>query len=153
RAPTRRAWRWHAHSPRSRGSSMEHTPNDPLVDEAAAVADRRPAAATSSEGLRLLDRLLRLFGTNEGDEPSAPSLFAWGSLEVRRKLGEGSFGEVFAAWDATLHREVALKLRSPEVGSLRWLDEARNLARIRHPHVLSVYGADVVEGRAGIWTE
>src|SRR5262249_43293301 len=34
-----------------------------------------------------------------------------------------------------------------------WLDEARNLARIRHPHVLSVYGADVVEGRAGIWTE
>lgn len=133
---------------------MTNNPNDPLVDEALDVADRRPAGATSSEGLRLLDRLLRLFGTHESDQRSdTPSLFSWGTLDVRRKLGEGSFGEVFAAWDATLHREVALKLRSPEVGSLRWLDEARNLARIRHTHVLNVYGADVIDGRAGIWTE
>jgi hypothetical protein len=68
-------------------------------------------------------------------------------------IGAGSFGEVYEAWDPTLHREVALKLRSPETGTLRWLDEARNLARVRHPHVVTVHGADVLDGRAGIWTE
>jgi hypothetical protein len=131
-------------------------PVDPRDDEAAAIADRRPIATTSdSEGVRLLDRLARLFGAPHETkrEPATASLFLWGPLEVRRALGQGSFGEVYAAWDPTLQREVALKLRSPEVGTLRWLDEARNLARIRHANVLTVHGADVLDGRAGIWTE
>jgi hypothetical protein len=122
----------------------------------AAISDRRAASTnSSSEGVRLLDRLARLFGAPaEGKRDSGgESIFTWGTLEVRRLLGRGSFGEVYAAWDATLHREVALKLRAPEVGTLRWLDEARNLARIRHPNVLTVHGADVLDGRAGIWTE
>lgn len=129
---------------------------DPRDDEAAAIADRRPIASTSdSEGVRLLDRLARLFGAPHETkrEPTVASLFLWGPLEVRRPLGQGSFGEVYAAWDPTLQREVALKLRSPEVGTLRWLDEARNLASIRHSNVLTVHGADVLDGRAGIWTE
>ncbi|HET6462438.1 MAG TPA: hypothetical protein VFH33_01455, partial [Candidatus Krumholzibacteria bacterium] len=109
-----------------------------LIEEAAAISDRRPAAtSSSSEGIRLLDRLARLFGTSSSkQEPASASLFVWGTLEVRRLLGAGSFGEVYEAWDPTLHREVALKLRSPETGALRWLDEARNLARVRHPNVL-----------------
>jgi hypothetical protein len=129
---------------------------DPRYDEAAAIADRRPISTTSeSEGIRLLDRLARLFGapSEETRAPQVASLFLWGPLEVRRPLGAGSFGDVYAAWDPTLQREVALKLRSPETGTLRWLDEARNLARIRHTNVLTVHGADVLDGRAGIWTE
>ena len=128
----------------------------PLLEPAAAVSDRSPNAAVSqSEGIRLIDRIIRVFGAHASDtrEPGSASLFAWGTLEVKRTLGAGSFGEVFAAWDPTLRREVALKLRVPEVGALRWLDEARNLARVRHPNVLTVYGADVLAGRAGIWSE
>ena len=128
----------------------------PLFELAAAVSDRAPnAAASPSEGIRLLDRIIRVFGAHATDtpEPRTQSLFSWGTLEVKRSLGAGAFGEVFAAWDPTLRREVALKLRAPEVGALRWLDEARNLARVRHPNVLTVHGADVREGRAGIWTE
>ncbi|HET6462232.1 MAG TPA: serine/threonine-protein kinase, partial [Candidatus Krumholzibacteria bacterium] len=128
----------------------------PHFDEVAAISDRRTASThSSSEGVRLLDRLARLFGAPAEVKPDSDeaSIFTWGTLEVRRLLGRGSFGEVYAAWDATLRREVALKLRAPEVGTLRWLDEARNLARIRHPHVLTVHGADVLDGRAGIWTE
>jgi Protein kinase domain/FG-GAP repeat len=131
-------------------------PDDPILDDALAVADRRAASTPPpSEGLRLLDRLMRVFGapSTSPPEPRTASLFPWGPLDVKQSLGSGSFGEVYSAWDPTLHREVALKLRSPEVGTLRWLDEARNLARIRHPHVLTVYGADVLDGRAGIWTE
>ncbi|HEX6791145.1 MAG TPA: protein kinase, partial [Candidatus Krumholzibacteria bacterium] len=128
---------------------------DPHFDEVAAIADRRPAPTNSpSDGVRLLDRLARLFGAPPEDKrQSDDSVFRWGPLEVRHLLGRGSFGEVYAAWDPTLHREVALKLREPEVGTLRWLDEARNLARVRHPNVLTVHGADVLDGRAGIWTE
>ena len=130
-------------------------PDDPILDDALAIADRRAATPPPSEGLRLLDRLMRVFGapSTSPPEPRTASLFPWGPLDVKRSLGAGSFGEVYAAFDPTLHREVALKLRSPEVGTLRWLDEARNLARVRHPHVLTVYGADVLDGRAGIWTE
>jgi hypothetical protein len=128
--------------------------DDPLLNEAASVADRRPTpSASESDGLRLIDQLVRVFGAHSEDSPEAGALFTWGTLEVKEKLASGSFGDVFAAWDPTLHREVALKLRTPEVGALRWLDEARNVARVRHPHVLTVYGADVLEGRAGIWTE
>jgi len=130
--------------------------DDRLIDEASGVADRRPATtASTSEGIRLLDRIGRLFATAPGASPGSDheSLFVWGTLEVRSLLGAGSFGEVYQAWDPALHRDVALKLRSSETGALRWLDEARNLARVRHPHVLTVHGADVLEGRAGIWTE
>jgi hypothetical protein len=88
--------------------------------------------------------------------PAEPPLFTWGHLLVRSKLGEGGFGEVFRAWDPALEREVALKLRRTDAGgrgTMRWLDEARRLARVRHPHVVMVHGADVHDGRAGIWTD
>jgi len=130
--------------------------DDRLIEEASGVADRRPATtASTSEGIRLLDRIGRMFATAPGASPGSEheSLFVWGTLEVRCLLGAGSFGEVYQAWDPALQRDVALKLRSSETGALRWLDEARNLARVRHPHVLTVHGADVLEGRAGIWTE
>ncbi|HKW15478.1 MAG TPA: FG-GAP-like repeat-containing protein [Candidatus Krumholzibacteria bacterium] len=130
--------------------------DDRLIDDAFAIADRRPVATTSSsESIRILDRLARLFGRPPAGkkEDETERLFQWGALEVRRLIGAGSFGEVYEAWDPTLHREVALKLRATESGALRWLDEARNLARVRHPHVVTVHGADVIGGRAGIWTE
>jgi len=84
--------------------------------------------------------------------------FAWGSLEVRERLGEGGFGEVHRAWDPTLQREVALKLLKREHrGGAGFeasvLHEARLLARVRHPHVVTVYGADTHDGRVGLWME
>jgi hypothetical protein len=37
-------------------------------------------------------------------------LFRWGALEAEQRLGEGSFGEVYRAFDPWLGRHVALKL-------------------------------------------
>jgi hypothetical protein len=34
-----------------------------------------------------------------------------------------------------------------------FVDEARRLARVRHPHVLAVHGASYHDDRAGIWTD
>jgi serine/threonine-protein kinase len=82
-------------------------------------------------------------------------------LEIRSKLGEGVFGEVYLAWDPTLEREVALKLlrvtqpaaTQPSGIAPHLLQEARNLARLRHPNIVSVYGAEQADGRVGIWME
>ncbi len=81
----------------------------------------------------------------------------WGHLQVGEKLGQGSFGEVYRAHDPLLQRDVALKLRRGDgretESSRRYIEEARRLARVRHPHVLAVHGADVHEGRVGLWAD
>ena len=39
------------------------------------------------------------------------------------------------------------------MASSRIIDEARALARVRHPSVVCVHGADMHDGRAGLWME
>ena len=139
---------------------------------AEAIADERPvdwspaeralgSDARELDNLRLLDDVARAF-RSVGDVPAragAPQpLFHWGPLEVSSRLGEGHSGEVFRAWDPTLQREVALKLRAhrdplSDPANAQLVAEARQLARIRHRNVLAVYGAAVHDGRAGIWSE
>jgi serine/threonine protein kinase/Flp pilus assembly protein TadD len=82
----------------------------------------------------------------------------WGSLKLIKRVGQGSFGEVYRAFDTTLEREVALKLLLPsrqdkasEAKAL--LREARALARVRHPNVVPVYGVDSHDGRVGFWSD
>jgi serine/threonine-protein kinase len=81
----------------------------------------------------------------------------WGHLEVIELLASGAFGDLYRARDPQLDRDVALKLlhpRSPgDAASLRLLSEARTLARVAHPNVVIIHGADVREGRAGLWME
>ena len=81
----------------------------------------------------------------------------WGHLRLLKKVGEGAFGEVYSARDAWLDREVALKLLKPGVASdvpvTRLIAEARTLARVRHPNVVTVHGADMHEGRVGLWMD
>ena len=143
---------------------MSGPPEEPRLEEALRLTDTLdvPAAVTAAPpehaagGLAVLAEIGLAFrgpASERGADGRQAVLFRWGSLEVRRPLGQGSFGEVFAAWEPRLQREVALKLRRPEAGTLRWLDEARSLARVRHPNVVTVFGADLLDDRAGMWTE
>jgi eukaryotic-like serine/threonine-protein kinase len=80
----------------------------------------------------------------------------WGHLRIIDALGRGSFGAVYRAWDATLEREVALKLipTSNRVVDLsRARKEARRLARVRHPNVVTIFGADFHDDYFGLWME
>jgi serine/threonine protein kinase len=83
----------------------------------------------------------------------------WGHLRLMERVGSGSFGEVFRAWEEVLHREVALKLfpKSPDEESSdrmnRLLEEARHLANLRQENLLRVYGAEVHHGQVGFWME
>jgi eukaryotic-like serine/threonine-protein kinase len=81
----------------------------------------------------------------------------WGHLVLVQKIGEGAFGEVYRARDPWLDRDVALKLLKPSVAQrvspTRIVNEARTLARLRHPNVVCVHGADMQNGRIGLWME
>jgi serine/threonine-protein kinase len=81
----------------------------------------------------------------------------WGPLEIIEPIGHGTFGDVYRAWDTRLDREVALKiLRRRERDETREstvIQEGRLLARVRHPNVVTVYGAERVDGRVGVWME
>ena len=80
----------------------------------------------------------------------------WGHLLIRERIGLGAFGEVYRAWDSKLDRDVALKLLSeerplPDAGAI--LEEGRLLARVHHRNVVSIYGADRIGDRLGLWME
>ncbi|HXY40739.1 MAG TPA: protein kinase [Vicinamibacteria bacterium] len=85
-------------------------------------------------------------------------LHRWGPFELTRRVGHGSFGEVYRAFDPTLRRHVALKLLlprglDPEAEARSLVDEARAMARIRHPNVVPIFGVDQHEGRVGFWSD
>src|SRR5712691_6407415 len=88
--------------------------------------------------------------------PSEPRY--WGPLRLIEKVGQGAFGQVYRAWDSALEREVALKLLLPrgldeDAEAKAILREARLIARVRHPNVVSVYGVDRHDGRVGFWSD
>ncbi len=95
---------------------------------------------------------------NAATAAAIPETASWGSLRLLERVGQGAFGDVYRAWDPRLDREVALKLlrrlesRRDSVGSAV-IDEGRLLARVRHPNVVTVYGADRIDGRVGLWME
>src|SRR5690242_3226659 len=129
------------------------------------------SAATSTDrsryrNLRLVARVAQLHRTLELDEPEAsvPSAdltvedpATWGHLSITAPLASGSFGRIYRARDQQLNRDVALKLLRSDIRLFgpveRLLSEARTLARIRHSNVVTVHGADVRDGRAGLWME
>ena len=88
---------------------------------------------------------------------SKPAPTEWGHLSVRERIGVGAFGEVYRAWDSKLDRDVALKLlpehRSLPDGGVAILEEGRLLARVHHRNVVSIYGADRIDDRVGLWME
>lgn len=86
---------------------------------------------------------LRLF-----DPEFHPKLF-FGRYEVRSVLGAGGYGGVLLGWDPGLDREVAIKIyaRDPEIDAALLLSEARSLASLSHPNVLTVYDFGGQDGR------
>src|SRR3982751_3527954 len=89
---------------------------------------------------------------------AAPAIGSWAHLALIERLGGGTFGEVYRAWDRHLEREVALKLLRAEradddLNTSRIANEGRLLARIRHANVVCVHGVAEHDQRVGLWME
>jgi len=67
-----------------------------------------------------------------------------GKYEIVALLGEGGAGQVHSARDTLLNREVAIKSLRPELLSDqsfvdRFMTEAKNLGRLNHPNITTLY--------------
>ena len=67
-----------------------------------------------------------------------------GRYELLERLGRGGMAEVYRAHQASLDRYVAIKLLHPFLAddpefTARFLREAQNIARLKHPNIVQVY--------------
>lgn len=96
-------------------------------------------------------------GNVTGEVAEDTALGTWGPLTLREEIGRGAFGSVYRGWDPRIEREVALKLLdSHEAGARQAslvIEEGRKLARVRHPNVVTIFGAESVDGRIGVEME
>jgi serine/threonine-protein kinase len=143
--------------------------NAQLLSVARAIADRQPVDWDEAESslaaadirvrdalreLRVIAQIARLHRASG----TVVEAGRWAHLTLLEHIGYGSYGDVYRALDTRLDREVALKLlrrADTEVDALGSvaIEEARLLARVRHPNVVTVHGADRIEGRVGLWME
>lgn len=96
-----------------------------------------------------LEKLARTLGRGAQSPSSVGDLpfESLGSYRLIRRLGAGGMGIVYEAEDARLGRRVALKVVRPELAGsadtvARFEREARAVAKLRHPNIVTVYEAD-----------
>jgi predicted Ser/Thr protein kinase len=112
--------------------------SSPRVSSASAASAAAPAAAVSAAPERL------------------------GKYQLLRELGRGGMGVVYEARDTDLDRKVALKLMITPAGAdpkevahdeERFVQEAQLTAKLKHPNIVTVYEAGILDGRRFIAME
>ncbi len=78
-----------------------------------------------------------------------------GKYELHEQIGKGGFGVVYRAIDTTLVREVALKVLHPQLTTEpdfleRFRNEARMVASLDSPSIVTIYEMGEVDGRVFI---
>jgi formylglycine-generating enzyme required for sulfatase activity len=146
-----------------------------LIQEARDRANHH--AARCSPCRELLVTIVRGNPPEKGNEPalSGPALFPAPELRpmqavatwvpptefdefcLVRPLGHGAMGVVYLAHDQTLDRQVAVKFIASNQPDARVLSsfqtEARAIARLQHPNVVTVFRVGEVQGRPYIVSE
>ncbi len=155
----------------------------PIDDLAGAILDGTPIDWASAEAsaqqpdqflIKELKVLAALSEVHRGTPPIPPTRSAassssserksgeaaerWGHLRLLERIGRGAFGEVYRAWDTRLDREVALKLLPAgracgDRAASSIIHEGRLLARVRHPNVVTIHGAEQIGDQIGLWME
>lgn len=83
-----------------------------------------------------------------GQADNAPKIDRFVVLD---ELGAGGMGQVFAAYDPRLDRKIALKVLRPQASAdfdrarARLQSEAMALARLNHPHVVTIFEVGAVD--------
>jgi serine/threonine protein kinase len=73
-----------------------------------------------------------------------------GRYRMERRIGKGGFGEVWLAFDLELQRPVAVKVprthRHQASNEEAFQDEARKVAKLKHPGIIQVYDVGRADG-------
>ncbi|HKV77407.1 MAG TPA: protein kinase [Candidatus Sulfotelmatobacter sp.] len=74
-----------------------------------------------------------------------------GTYKILALLGAGGMGEVYRARDSRLRRDIALKVLPPEMATnadrlKRFQREARAVAAMNHPHIVTIHSVEEAEG-------
>ena len=124
------------------------------IDWGAAESSSDPARPLLLRQLKVVAAVAALARSYHAGAAPVP----WGHLQLVERIGRGAFGEVYRAWDTRLDREVALKLLpadrpASDRTACTIMHEGRLLARVRHPNVVTIYGAEQISDRIGLWME
>jgi tetratricopeptide (TPR) repeat protein/predicted Ser/Thr protein kinase len=81
---------------------------------------------------------------------------AIGRFEIVDRIGQGGMGSLLLAWDPLLERQIAIKILK-EAGNeelrARFTREARAVARLRHPHIVTIFDVGEHQGQPFIAME
>ncbi len=128
------------------GAILDGTPVDWDAADSDAASHDRPLVCR-------LKSIAAIARAHRADTPET-----WGPLRLLERIGQGAFGDVYCAWDSRLDRQVALKLLAADSSpsnplATAVIEEGRLLARVRHPNVVTIYGAERIDDRVGLWME
>ena len=136
-----------------------HADLDPTVDSPELTDEQGEAA------MDVFGETMFRDSTDESGDPVEAQIFTLpeklGRYVVRESLGEGGFGAVYRGYDEQLDRDVAIKVPRPmKTGSkdaaglvATFLEEARSLARLKHPGIVTVLEVGEVDGSCMIVSE
>ena len=114
-----------------------------------------PVTREQSRGSCFGIRLLPRFGHEERMSGHSGRLSLLGHTlahyRINTAIGAGGMGEVYRATDMKLGRDVALKILPPDVASdperlARFQREARAVAALNHPNVVTLYSVEESDG-------
>jgi tetratricopeptide (TPR) repeat protein len=137
-----------------------HTPDWVSVEQDTPDVDLRAVIAQ----LRAVASIGELFSTisasssNQGLRREVLAVgTTWGTLRILAHVGRGRHGDVYRAWDPSLDREVALKLvpctPAEDATDSQIVHEGRLMARVKHPNVITIFGAQRTDNVTGLWME
>ena len=89
-------------------------------------------------------------------EPTTPKLTRVGRYQISGQIGQGGLGTVFSGIDPLLGRPVAIKLprgRRSQKEAEEFLLEARRLAQLKHPGIVTVFDVGTEAGVCYIVTD
>src|SRR5262249_36121246 len=132
---------------------------DSDIDPTAADAKERTASGESGFVLNQFGETVTYLSLAASSPAAAPDLVmpaAIGRYEIRGLLGRGGLRAVYRGYDRHLDRQVAIKvplLKGTKALEELFPQEARKLAQLKHPSIVTVHDVGVHEGVCFIVSE